>query len=336
MPVDIRDGDRFSVVRLTCQAELALARGDVNGAVAAAQLGVRLAERVSVPFLLPNLHIVLAVSAVRQANMTDAVQYARLLGEDALLGWTDSRRGQCAWAAAQVVEADQGPEGVAHLVERLITDDWLNRRLILAQPAAAAWLIRVARAIGEERLVLICAERARELAKKTRGFRAIEAATLHAEGLFAGDPEKLQDASIIHLDRWASASASEDQAKICAAEQAGGDRAVEALKYAAAVYAEAGAARDLARVASKLRDLGVGAGRVMRPVRRNGQAMVALTDTEFAVANLVSQGLTNGQVGRQLYISTHTVAFHLKKIFRKMDISSRVELASTWVSVSSD
>jgi len=55
-----------------------------------------------------------------------------------------------------------------------------------------------------------------------------------------------------------------------------------------------------------------------------------LTVTEFAVARLVSKGLTNVQVGKQLFISAHTVAFHLKKIFPKLNVASRVELASVW------
>jgi DNA-binding CsgD family transcriptional regulator len=52
----------------------------------------------------------------------------------------------------------------------------------------------------------------------------------------------------------------------------------------------------------------------------------SLTDTEYAVSLLVTQGLTNQQVADQMYISVHTVAFHLRQIFRKLDIDSRVDL----------
>jgi DNA-binding CsgD family transcriptional regulator len=45
------------------------------------------------------------------------------------------------------------------------------------------------------------------------------------------------------------------------------------------------------------------------------------------VSHLVSQGFTNQQAADQMFISVHTVAFHLRQVFRKLGISSRVELA---------
>jgi DNA-binding CsgD family transcriptional regulator len=52
----------------------------------------------------------------------------------------------------------------------------------------------------------------------------------------------------------------------------------------------------------------------------------SLTETERATSELVAQGLNNQQVADQMYISVHTIAFHLRQIFRKLNISSRVEL----------
>jgi DNA-binding NarL/FixJ family response regulator len=44
------------------------------------------------------------------------------------------------------------------------------------------------------------------------------------------------------------------------------------------------------------------------------------------VSELTAQGLNNRQIAAGMYLSSTTVAFHLRQIFRKLDISSRVEL----------
>jgi DNA-binding CsgD family transcriptional regulator len=53
----------------------------------------------------------------------------------------------------------------------------------------------------------------------------------------------------------------------------------------------------------------------------------SLTVTELSVATLVAEGLTNRQVAGKMYLSPHTVGFHLRQVFRKLEITSRVELA---------
>jgi DNA-binding CsgD family transcriptional regulator len=53
----------------------------------------------------------------------------------------------------------------------------------------------------------------------------------------------------------------------------------------------------------------------------------SLTDTERTVAKLVADGLTNRQIAERVFISRHTVDFHLRSIFRKVGVASRVELA---------
>lgn len=52
-----------------------------------------------------------------------------------------------------------------------------------------------------------------------------------------------------------------------------------------------------------------------------------LTPTERAVADLVALGLTNQAVARRLAISPHTVDTHLRHIYGKLSVRSRVELA---------
>ncbi len=52
-----------------------------------------------------------------------------------------------------------------------------------------------------------------------------------------------------------------------------------------------------------------------------------LTGTEQRVASLVGSGMTNRQVARDAHMSSHTVNYHLRGIYRKLGIQSRVELA---------
>jgi sigma-54 dependent transcriptional regulator, acetoin dehydrogenase operon transcriptional activator AcoR len=52
----------------------------------------------------------------------------------------------------------------------------------------------------------------------------------------------------------------------------------------------------------------------------------SLTATERRIAELVAEGKTNRQVAAQVYLSFHTVGFHLRQVFRKLEIGSRVEL----------
>ncbi|TQK28416.1 helix-turn-helix transcriptional regulator [Arthrobacter sp. SLBN-53] len=71
--------------------------------------------------------------------------------------------------------------------------------------------------------------------------------------------------------------------------------------------------RELVAVGAKVRSQPLGAGD-------------ALTAQEAQIAGLAADGLTNAEIGAQLFISTHTVEWHLRKVFVKLGIRSRRQL----------
>ena len=61
--------------------------------------------------------------------------------------------------------------------------------------------------------------------------------------------------------------------------------------------------------------------------RRPSFGWDSLTDAEHSLVHLIAEGLTNKEAGAELFVSRHTVDSHLRHIFRKLGINSRVELA---------
>jgi DNA-binding CsgD family transcriptional regulator len=124
------------------------------------------------------------------------------------------------------------------------------------------------------------------------------------------------------------ASALEDHGSLLLAR---GDRAgaADALQRAWSAYDRHGAVRPAAAVAATLAAAGAAPAAPAAP-RRPDTGWAALTPAELAVAELVSAGHTNRGAARALGISPNTVATHLRSVFAKLDVRSRVQLANAW------
>ena len=95
----------------------------------------------------------------------------------------------------------------------------------------------------------------------------------------------------------------------------------EELRAASQLFESMGALAFADRAQSELAATGE------RVHRRTPETLELLTPQERRIATLVSEGAPNAEVAAQLFISSRTVEYHLAKIFRKLRISSRSELA---------
>jgi len=105
------------------------------------------------------------------------------------------------------------------------------------------------------------------------------------------------------------------------------ERAATELQRAARAFEACGAVRYRDEAERELRKLGHRIHRRTRPGRTDGTGIETLTERELQVARLVVDRKTNSEIAAELFLSQKTVETHLRNIFRKIDVSSRVALA---------
>ncbi len=99
----------------------------------------------------------------------------------------------------------------------------------------------------------------------------------------------------------------------------------ELLQEAIAIYEGVGALRDARRASEALGGGDAGGRKVAK--RRPVSGWGSLSSTELRVVAQVAEGLANAAIAEKLVVSRRTVETHVSHLFRKLGVTSRVELA---------
>jgi DNA-binding CsgD family transcriptional regulator len=237
-------------------------------------------------------------------------------------------RKHAAWYLALHAAATTGPEEAHGWLCALGKEERLGLfPLFPVEIADDPHLVRIAAAAGDEELARAATTLAEHRHQLNPNVRTLEAIAAHCRGLLNGSVDDLAYAvSLLESGPrpLALAAALED---VGCAHLTNGARAdaIDALNRALEITVAAGATRDAARVRWRLRELGV--RRRILSLDRPTIGWDALTDAEQHVARLAAEGFTNRAIGVRLFVSPHTVNTHLRHVFEKLGVNSRVDLA---------
>jgi DNA-binding CsgD family transcriptional regulator len=187
-------------------------------------------------------------------------------------------------------------------------------------------MVRMAVAVDDRELAESAVADANRRTELSPGVPSLAAIAAHASGLLNRDTDRLSEAVSLfeRSPRSLALAAAWEDLGLAHQRQGNAGSAIDALTQALVLFARAGATRDAARLRSGLRDLGI--RRRVATAEKPAAGWAAMTKSELAVAQLVADGLTNREVAERLFVSPHTVNTHLRHVFAKLDVNSRVDL----------
>ncbi len=305
--------------RLIALSRVLVQAGRLAEAQTAARAGLATAHDRGLRLLVPLASTVLGTVAIHRGEYELAAEHVRRYRGDLAGGEAVLHSGQYDWVELLLAHAQGGPARAAELARERVADQNSVRRMLIEEPGAAPWLVRLALTVGDSRLATAVLAGADDLAANNPGYGSVSVSAAHARALVDRDLDALLVAAGRHRHPWAKACANADLV-VLHTERGEVEEAEPHLEVACRIYERMGAEGEIARLRARPGvDLGSGSGAAREWHR--------LSEPERDIALLVGGGLTNRQVAKQLFLSPHTVNYHLRGIFRKLGINSRVELA---------
>ncbi len=190
-------------------------------------------------------------------------------------------------------------------------------------------------ALGQVEAARTAAAGAAAVAERTgttfSGAMAARAAA--ALALAEGDPDRAAEQALLAATRCDEVEARMEAAisRTLAGRALGAagrqDEAIAVLEQAAREFESYGAVRYRQEAEQELRRLGRQVHRRSAPGKPGGAGVDTLTQREAEIAALVTDRKTNPEIAAELFLSVKTIETHLRNIFRKLDVASRVEVA---------
>ena len=198
----------------------------------------------------------------------------------------------------------------------LLTRCWLALGRPEDAERAAACAETTALSMGALRMATSMADRAAALIALASG-----------DATTAADHALASASSADHVGVPVEAAVSRALAGRALAQAGERDRAVTELERAADTFHACGARRYRDAADHELRLLGRRVHRRTQPGQADAIGVNTLTEREQQIARLVVDRRTNPQIAETLFLSPKTVETHMRNIFRKLDVSSRVDVA---------
>ena len=212
-------------------------------------------------------------------------------------------------------------------------DEALAAALRLTEESAPGWTcqglhvaIEAAVRSGHRTIAEDCVQRLADRATVTQTDWAL-GQLARSRALLAQDhtAEPLYEEAITHLARTSVATELAQAHLVYGEWLRRQNRKVDAREHLRTAYEQfqaMGAVAFASRARTELAATGE------RARKRTVETANDLTPQEHQIAALAASGATNSEIGAQLFISANTVDFHLRKIFRKLQITSRRQLRS--------
>jgi DNA-binding CsgD family transcriptional regulator len=286
------------------RAQLTYGAGRVEAAAEATAIAASLMDEMCDYTFEPQIRLMEALLGLLRGDNTAALKAGQPL------------------TTALLADAQGDPRGATDLVALLRADHrfpWPEELLV---GAAASAHHR-----GDATTVRAAADVLGQLAERNPSVASVTGARLLVDALTTKDFEPART-RLRETPRLLLAARADEEYGRSMVDNDNREAGLAALDAAHDRYTELGATASALRVQRLLQAAGARRRRWAPIPQRPEQGWEALTQMERRVAQLIADGHTNRSAADELVLSPSTISTHLRAVFRKLDVHSRVQLAN--------